>query len=177
MRKLSAVAVAVLVLGLGGQAFAQGRTATASGSTSVKVIQPISLSSGAELRFGQLVQPASFSTVNVNETGTIDIAGVNPIALAGITQVGTGRGNGTFSVSGEANASFNLSFDTSTTLTRTGGSETMVVASVRRTGPSGVQVLSNTGTATYGLGGTLEVKANQAIGPYTGTITITATYQ
>jgi hypothetical protein len=179
MRKLTAIAVAVTALGLGGQAYAAGNTNSAGATSSTTVIAPITITKTADLRFGQFVQPTSGGQIDINVGGVVDLTGITPSGLTSITQLGTGRGAGAFSVTGQAGRVYLVTLPpgAETFLTRSGGAETMKVSSIRRTGGTANRTLSATGTDTLGLGGTLEVGANQAIGAYTGTITLTVTYQ
>jgi hypothetical protein len=177
MRKLTAIAVAVSALGLGGQAYAAGNTANAQAGVGVTMIIPIAITKTADLRFGQFVQPTSAGQIDINASGVVDLTGLTPSGLTAITQLGSGRGAGSFNVTGQANRSYTVALPGSVTLTRISGTETMTVSSVRRTGGTSVRALSATGTDTLGLGGTLGVSANQAVGAYTGTITMTVTYQ
>jgi hypothetical protein len=81
-----------------------------------------------------------------------------------------------FSVTGENNASFNITLPANNTvqLTRTGGTEKMNVNSF--THNASLQ-LSGTGTATFKVGATLEVNANQVAGEYSGSFSVTVAYQ
>jgi Domain of unknown function (DUF4402) len=177
MRKLLAIAVAVTALGLGGQANAAGNTANAGATSSTTVITPITITKTADLRFGQFVQPTVGGQIDINASGTVDLTGITPAGLTSIVQLGSGRGAGSFNITGQALRVYLVLLPSTAILTRIGGAETMTVSAVRRTGGIANRTLSATGTDTLGLGGTLVVDAFQAIGAYSGSIIMTVTYQ
>jgi hypothetical protein len=179
MRKLTAIAVAVSALGLGGQAYAAGNTANAQAGVGVTMIVPIAITKTADLRFGQFVQPPSYGEILIPQGGGTPDLSQMPAGYATIVQLGAGRGRALFDVAGQVGATYTVALPASVTLTRVGGTETMNVTGIGRTGSSGVQTFGSTGTMQYGVGGKLEVSVGgpQAVGAYTGTITMTVTYQ
>ena len=95
-----------------------------------------------------------------------------------ITQVGTGRGPGTFLLSGSPNRQTDIVLPASFTIAN--GAQTMTVNTLNHnsnTNGGGKLKLDATGTAVLIVGATLNVAANQAVGPYSGTYTITVAFQ
>ena len=169
MKKSIMVAAALIVAGFAGNAFAQN-SATANGTANATIIAPISISSpennGGALDFGNIVSTSNGGTVsesggNDNYTGD---AGSNP----GANNAGTIQ-DAVFDVTGADNAYFAYSSSSVTGLP--------AGFSVSLTGADNLSAqLSNTGTYTITVGGTLTVPANAGAQNVSGTWTETAQY-
>ena len=119
-----------------------------------------------------------FGTIG-NATSTVS---VNPGAL------GPGQSAATIAVAGSAAASVQVSA-TSTTLTATGGgtipfTSSLYVSATGANDPSGAMIWGSSASITLTaagdyylwLGGSINVSANQQPGAYSGTVTVSVTY-
>lgn len=139
-----------------------------------KVIAPITLenTSSTPLDFGTIARSSVSGTVTVPTSGNrTSTGGVGVLSSSSFSRA-------PFSVTGENDANFNIALPVNGTvvLTRVSGSETMPVntfASSIGTSPT----LSSSGTATFEIGATLTVGANQFAGEYTGEFAVTVAYQ
>jgi hypothetical protein len=155
-------------------AHAQNSSST-SASGSATVIQPISISPTSPLAFGTIVKPndASVATVTVDPgTGVRTIAGGAAAGLGTTTAAG-------FAIVGEGGSAYNVSIPTQINLVS--GSNTLVVAATNNStatilGGAGASV-GTTSTNTFGVGGSFNISNGTPSGAYTGTFTVTATYQ
>jgi hypothetical protein len=168
--------VALLLAGASMPAYAtNGGSASASESSTVTIIRPISVTAnGNGLQFGTLVAPLSGSgTATVDpSTGNINYSGLDHASGA------TGRAD--FTVNGEAGQAFTLVVPTSVTMAGPGTNIVVTTTSNVATG-STVQTLGGTFPAAgtpldVGVGGTITIPSGQASGAYSGTVTVTATY-
>lgn len=156
---------------------AHAAPAKASGASRALVVAPGSVVPLNALRFGQFMQPATAGTLTITVTSTVSATG----GVAGnqnITQVGTGRGPGTFLLRGSPNRQTDITLPASFTIAN--GTKTMTVTNLNHntnTNGGGKLKLDATGTAVLIIGATLNVAANQAFGPYSGTYTITVAFQ
>lgn len=172
-RQLAAVACAVAALTHSEQACAEKATAT---TTATVLATPVVLTKTADLSFGKFATGAAGSiTISTSGVRTVS-GGVLPAADGGAMTAAT------FVVSGDRGAVYSITHGGTTTLSRTAGSETMVMTKFSDVSAAN----ATTGTAAGGtldagaqsiyVGGTLAVGANQAGGAYTGTISVTVEY-
>lgn len=167
---LLAVAATALATGSANAAPAQ-----ASGFAQANVITPGVIVPLAILRFGQFIRPATAGTLTVDIAGAVTTTG-GITGTTTIAQTGTGRGPGSFGLRGSPNRQVDIVLPGSSTIAS--GLQTMTVnAFTANTNGGGKIKLDATGNATLIIGATLNVGANQAVGNYTGTYTITVTFQ
>jgi hypothetical protein len=167
---LHAAAVAAGILG----PHAFGVAATATATASAVIVEPISISTTANLSFGQ-IDASTTGTVTVDTSGARHANGVR---LAGGTPAAA-----TFSISGGAGLAYTIGYSgTSTTLTN--GSDTLQLNIVSDLGgaatASGAPVANGTlgaGPTVLRIGGTLGVTAGTRPGTYTGAIAAAVQYQ
>jgi hypothetical protein len=174
-RLIVGAAAAALAAGLAGGACAQNsaqQTTTATGT----IFQPIQLAKNSDLSFGTVVRPASGSGVVIiaqadgarTLTGSGFLLATGPNALAArASYTVTGEGGQTFAITVPAN--FNM--------TRIGGSETIQVT-LTPTATTGLlsSTLGNTGTTTFGVGGSIPVANTTQSGAYSGTFNVIVAY-
>lgn len=160
---LAAVAVPASALA------APGKTSTMTGSASATLIQPISIAAINPLRFGIMAQPATAGTITVSTSGAVSTTG-GMVGNTAIAQGSSGPQAGTFRVVGDPGRQFFVTLPTSTTVSKTGASMTINLFTV------GALAGSPLGTLDIAVGGTLAVQAAQAVGTYTGTYQVTASY-
>ena len=159
-------AVSVLTLGYAEVWAAQ---ATGEGNISAKIVAPVTVMEAQRLDFGTILAPTG-SSIEV----TISATDGTRTATDASKLVGTNKGKaGLFNVTGAENQSMTINEPCSATLTGTGGS-TMTVDTFA-TDPNDKLTLSGT-SGQIKVGADLTVNADQAVGDYTGTYTITVSY-
>jgi len=136
------------------------------------VIAPISIvnTGSTPLDFGTIARSSTAGTVTITPVGgQSPSGGVSVLSSSGFSAA-------PFAVTGENDASFNITVPSNSTveLTRSGGSETMAVNDFAH---NSTLVLSGTGAGTFSVGATLYVNADQIAGDYTGSFAITVAYQ
>ncbi len=163
--------VALLLAGAASPAFAQA-TANASGSGSVTIFQPITVTKNADLKFGNIVRPSSGTgSATVTTTGTRST--VNAVGLAS----GDTPQAAQFTVDGEGGQAFTLNVPASFNITS--GVNTISVTTSQDVA-NGTQTLSgglgSPGSKVVKVGGSIPVNDTTASGLYSGTFSVTATY-
>lgn len=146
-------------------ALAAGNTQTQQGTATATVIAPITLqhTNGAAIGFGKFT------------TGTGGTVVVSPTGAGSVTDDVTfvsGNANtaDAFTVGGEANRTFAIS-------TTSGSVSNGAVTMTFTTTPSAATgTLSNSGAASFTVGGTLSVPGTASAGNYSGTYNATVTY-
>ncbi|WP_068075831.1 DUF4402 domain-containing protein [Novosphingobium lentum] len=147
---------------------ASGNTANATGSATAIIVSPIRIThnAGASLNFG---------TVTAGTGGTVVVSQAGGGSVTG--DVGTVAGNSNsadaFTVTGDLIRAFNISTSTGNTVS-TGGALPSTMAFSLSAPSTGALLL---GTYALNVGGTLTVGAAQAAGSYSGSYTVTVTYQ
>jgi len=150
-----------------GAAFAQvGSSATATASAFAKVITPITITKTADLNFGTIISgPAG--------TVTVTPAGVETAAGASIVSPNPNVSAAQFNVTGEPSTAYSISLPSSITISN--GAQTMTVDNFSST-PTPNGLLSGLGAQSLQVGARLNVLANQAVGSYSGTFSVTVAY-
>lgn len=168
MRKLKLITLIIATLGFAKVSFSQNY------NINFKIVPSFSLTNTTPLDFGGVVASATAGTVVFNPTNSVRTAtgGVTmPAGLSGSPSIAE------FSVLGRKNKYYNISFPQGqVTITKAGGGATMTVDSFTLN-VSSQRRLSNQGTDMFKVGATLNVGASQTPGVYTGTYTVTVTYQ
>ena len=158
-------AVSVLTLGYAEVWAAQ---ATGTGNIRAKIVAPVNVTETQGLDFGTILAPTDSA-----KTVTISTGGSRSDGGSGIlVNTNTGKA-GLFNVTGADSQTMTINVPSSATLTGTGGS-TMTVDTFA-TDPNGKLTLSGT-SGQIKVGADLTVNADQAVGDYTGTYTITVSY-
>ena len=166
MLKKILVAGTLAMLSPGVALAASGSTATATGTANATVVAPLQIThtAGAAINFGSFTAGTGGS-IAVSQAGAVTAGGdVGPLS-------GTTATADAFTVIGSNLRAFTISTSTGNTVSN--GTATMaLVLSAPTTG-----TLSAAGSFTLRVGGTLTVAAAQAPGAYTGSYTVTVTYQ
>lgn len=145
-------------------------TANGSVNSSANVVRILSVSSTSDLSFGTFAAGSSAGTVVMSASG-------NRSATGGVTLVSSAGGSqGTVSLTGTPNTSYSVTFPGSVTLTATSGTATMNLGTFTTTMTSNQGLLNSGGSGSFGIGGTLNVAANQPIAVYVGSFTVTLSY-
>jgi spore coat protein U-like protein len=165
----SGTAFAVLSA-LAAPAWAQNNSASVTTTGSTTIAAPITLTQNSTLRFGSLVRPTSNS--NVVTVDTLNCA----TALRGsgnASLISSTSGCATYTVGGESGQAFNVATDPTFDMSRSGGSEkiTVTLSKSASTGTIGQT------SADFKVGGSFPVDSTTVAGAYSGSFTVTATYQ
>ena len=164
-RSVSVLALAVAAP----QVWAQYST-SAEVNASATVVRTLAVTSTSELSFGTFAAGNAPGTLTMTATG-------NRSATGGVTMVATNLGsNATVNLAGTPGTSFSVSLPTTVSLSAATGSATMSLGSFSTTLTGSQGSLNTSGTTSFGIGGTLSVNANQAIGTYSGSFTVTLNY-
>ncbi|MCZ8171753.1 MAG: DUF4402 domain-containing protein [Brevundimonas sp.] len=141
---------------------------SATANATAEVLSTLTLTADTPLNFGQIA---------ANTGGSVTVNADSTTAFTGsVISTGT-RAPAGFTVTGTPGASVVVSLPASATLTRTGGTETMSITNFNANPPAGFQLAPVTGSATFGVGGTLGVASGQAAGVYSGTFSVSVEYQ
>jgi hypothetical protein len=173
MRRSLKGVIGTVVLLTAGHAHAQSyTTATTSATASATILQPITLVKSTDLAFGSMVRPSTGSNViTVSElTGVRSLTGGGDAALGAATNT-----RATYSVGGDGGATFSVTIPPSVTLVRSGGTETLPVTLASSAG-TGTLSAGTTGTANFGVGGSLPLSTTTVPGSYSGTFNVTVGY-
>ena len=159
----------VIILGtllfLAPAVLAQGDSSSATGQAAATIIKPISCAKVADLDFGTIISNASDGSVTVKANGGAQTD------QGGATIFEPGN-RASFTVKGEAEYQFNLTYDSQVELTNGANSMTATLESDLEDGGS----LDGNGDATFHIGGTLAVPGDSASGDYLGTFQVTVSY-
>ena len=147
-------------------------TASTSANSSITVYQPISIAKDRNLEFGRVVRPSSGAgSVTIANDGTRTPAGgvvglTSTTSAAGFTVTGEGASLVAISIP----ATFQL-MNGAVPLTVTTTNDLATPASTALSGS-----LGGTGTKSFNVGGSVPITDTTASGAYSGSFTVTATY-
>lgn len=146
---------------------------TETGTAIATVVRSISLEEDSALSFGAIVRPSSGSaTVTVNaSTGDRTFTG-SAVGLAVPAPM-----RATYTVQGEGARTVSINVPTTITMTRSGGGTLTITTTKTFSGtPSLSGSVGGDGTYSFGVGGSMPLTSSTSPGAYSGTFTITATY-
>ncbi len=134
------------------------------------VLRPLSLLKKTDMDFGDLLSSATAGTAVIDPvTGAVTTTG-------GVTAVPAATSPAVFVGAGSRNAPYQIRLPKNPiTLTRAGGTETMIVSNWTLDGPSNRKIGANQ-AFEFNIGAQLSVAANQADGTYVGTFDVTVHY-
>ena len=170
-RNLTALAAMGLIVGASGSAVAADATGNASVAIQNQAITLIPIV-GQDLNFGTVLPFGRTGHVTVWENGTHQASNAHIADTNGISTSG-------FTVSGVNSAPYAISLPASNTVTLTSNvdpADTMTITGFIRTGYTDQRVLDANGDGTFSVGATLNVGSNQPAGTYSGTYTVTVSY-
>lgn len=145
-------------------------SATDDATATARIITKITLEKDIDINFGTIAQTTTGGTVTL--TAASDEASYSNTASV-IASSTESRAH--FNVAGEANATYGITLPSNATLTRTDGSETMIVSNFV-TGTLTGNTLTD-GEDDFYVGAKLTVEGNQVPGQYTGSFDVTVTYE
>lgn len=169
-RKILAAAVGLAAVGAS-PAAAQNSSASVTTNGSATIAAPISLTENSSLRFGSLVRPTTGTNSVVLDTATCApaLSGGGDAALISST-----AGCATYTATGETGQAFNISTGATTfDMTRAGGSDTITVTLSKSAATGTIGQASK----DFKVGGSFPVSATTVAGAYSGTFSVTVTYQ
>lgn len=161
-----AVVLAGVFAGAGLGAY-QAHAATATANGTATVMTPIAISADVDLDFG------AFSALT-GGTVVISTAGARSATGAVVLSASDTGNAASFTVTGQADATYAITLPPSATLTHADTVTTMTVGTFT-SNPSSTGTLT-AGTETLTVGGTLTVASSQAAGSYTGTFDVSVEY-
>lgn len=168
MKKTNIFAAAAVFAMLAAAVEAEAADATASAAATITA--PIAIAKTSDLEFGLIAPSASAGSVSVSATGT-RTSDANVDLLSGDTPAAA-----SFAVSGTANQTFSLVVPASATLSATGGSGGADMTATLADDAGATPTLDGSGASTVNVGATLAVGANQAADTYSGSFTVTVSY-
>jgi len=167
MKRLSCASAIAAVVALASTLPGRAQT-TNSVTGSITVVQPVlDVTKNSDLAFGSVVRPTSGS-------GTITIdANSGNVTTSNLARIGNTATRAAFSVTGQASSNVQVTYPTSITLTRSGGSETLTV---NVTSTMGGGQIGSGGTVSFYLGGQATLQYNTVPGAYSGVFNVTVAY-
>lgn len=170
---LIAGAAALASMAVASTAAAQA-TANGTGSASVKIITPISITPSAtqKLSFGVVVPNTSTGTVIVTPAGAGSATGGATLLASSTTSAQA------FTVAGEPSQTYTLDLPASSVNLTDANNHTVSVdtwtTDLVRT--NNLATLDNSGAGAFNVGATLNVPANAPAGTYSGSFVVTVAY-
>jgi hypothetical protein len=163
---LLSLAIAAVALSLATGAFAQ---ASANANATATIASTIGITKTADMNFGKMLAGTGGTVVLSTASGRTATGGV--VLVAGTPAVTAAA----FTVTGEPNATYNVTIPTGN-VTLTSGGSTMV-ANAFTSNPAGTAGSLNAGgTQTLMVGATLTVGNAQAVGTYSGSFDVSVAY-
>ena len=169
MKKILFVAAIAAGLSGGAAQAATGNSATGTGTANAVVVGPLQIThnTGAALNFGSFTAGTG-GTVSVTSAGVASATG--DVGLV----TGSTPTADAFTVVGTPNRAFGIVASSSNTVSTGGANPATMPFTVSAANSAS---LTAGGTFALAVGGTLTVGSGQAAGAYTGTYTVTVTYQ
>jgi hypothetical protein len=173
-RKIIIIAAAALAAAVASPVLAQSSAST-TGTGSITVIRPITITKNADLAFGAVVRPATGSgTAVVSAAGARSVTG----GVVGLSS-GATPAAAQFTVSGEGGQSISVTIPA--TFSMANGADTLTVTTSNNlTGSASAQTLSNAtgaaGTLVFNVGGSVPIASTTPTGLYSGSFTVSAAY-
>lgn len=145
---------------------------TATGS--LTIVQPLTITKDADLRFGSIVKPSTSGSVAISTAGARSVTdGVQGLSGGDTPQAAR------FTVAGAGGRALSIQIPPSITLS-SGTHALLVTTTSNLTGAMAAQVLSGTpetsGTLEVRVGGSVALASTTEPGIYTGVLTVSAAY-
>ena len=138
-------------------------------NATAEVMTPISISKTADLRFGKF-SALTGGTVIIGTDGARSASGA---VILSSTDAG---GAASFTVSGDANATYAVTLPADATITHTVDNTKTMSVGTFTSNPSGTGTLSGAGSQVLAVGSVLTVGSAQTVGSYSGTFDVTVEY-
>lgn len=161
----------IVIIGFSSISFAQPPS-NVSAFCTIRILKPMTITKDLDLRFGTVV------TGNAAGTVVIGITGAAVRNLGTYTDIVTGAdsfGAAQFTVRGTPNERFGVSLPVVNVLL-TGPGTSLIVNAFTTNHDSSVDRLNGLGNKIILVGATLNIPANQLAGAYSGTFSVTVSY-
>ena len=160
---------ALLVLSVPARSAAAPVSATQKPTGKTLLLFPLTVQKVQDLDFGYLSVTTAGTAIINPETDVLTTTG-------GVLSIGGSPHSALFAGSAKSSSVVNIKIPKqSITLTRVGGTETMIVSNFTLQGQDKRAIAAQT-VFTFRVGGTLNVAANQVEGTYVGTFDVTVQY-
>ncbi len=169
MRKTVLLLASLFVMVLATQRVNAQNQASVSANATATIVKSISIEKIADLQFGKIIAGSTAGQVQIQTDGSRTIAAGDVVLF----NQGSDHQAAAFKTIGSPNATYSLSFSSSVSLTGPTGSDPMTVDGFVH---NATRTLSDAGEESFKVGATLHVGANQAVGEYEGTFSVTAAY-
>jgi hypothetical protein len=157
--------LAPCVLGLA-SAGASAQSASGDVNASATLVRSLQILSSSGLSFGTMSPGATQGTVVIDPAGARSASG-------GVTLVSTNAGSASsVSLQGTPALTYSVALPETVTLTSSGGAS-MTLSSLTTNLQSNSGSIGSNGSGNFGIGGTLNVAASQAVAEYSGTFQVT----
>lgn len=172
-RIFAAAAAFVVLAAVSSPVLAQSASTTGTGS--ITVIRPLTITKTSDMKFGTVVRPTTGSgTVVLSAAGARSVTGGVVGLASGDTPVAAA-----FTVAGEGGQSVSITIPATFTMI-SGADSLTVTTSNNLTGSASAQTLSNAlaaaGSLSFAVGGSVPISSTQTTGTYTGSFTVSAAY-
>ena len=146
-------------------------TDNATASAGARIITPLTIKNDKALEFGDIISGANANTVKITPAGVRSATNNNALLVTASRTPQAAQ----FTVVGEASLGYTVLISESITLTGATTSETMTVNNFDHDATGTLD--ATTGEETFSVGADLIVGKTQASDIYTGSFTVTVTYQ
>ena len=166
MRKIiSIVTLITAVVAVSTTANAQ-ESATGTGTTTTRIVAPITITGGSLLSFGDVAATLSTATVTVSTEGTRSQS--NPQSIPASSVANAGVSSSIFTVGGEPSYTYSITLpaDNDIILVNADLTTENMKLTAFESSPSATGVIAADGTQELKVGATLQVGAGQATGNY-----------
>lgn len=139
---------------------------------STTIIQPLTISKGADLSFGRIVKPTTGSgTVSMSASSDVVAAGAGAVALGGIN---TSRAK--FAIAGEGGQAISLTVPASVQLTHGSDAIAVTLTPDLTATPTLSGALGTQGGLALNIGGSFTIPNTASTGNYSGRFNVTVSY-
>jgi hypothetical protein len=170
-RYFAAMAAAAAAVAVAAPALAQSAQTTGSGS--INVVRPLTITKNADLHFGSVMRPSSGNgTVTVSTAGARSFSG----PVTGMN-VGATPQAAEFKVDGEGGQSVSITVPQSFQIAN--GSDSLQVLTTNNLSGNTLALnnaVGSSGSATFKVGGSVPISNGTPLGTFTGTFTVSAAY-
>lgn len=146
------------------------QAATGAGTGTATIVVPITITPVLDLAFGKLDAKGG-GTVNMTVAGVRSIASGNTVLM----NTNDTHNQATFTIGGEANATYAITLPADSVVTLTGPGTAMAVDGFV-SNPAATGTLSGAGAQTVNVGAVLTVGNAQTAGAYTGSFNVIVEY-
>lgn len=165
--KLFVALSGIMALGVSVPAVAQ----SASGSGSIKIVRPLTVTKDTDMAFGTIIRGAGTVALTAADSTVRSVTG-------DLGVVGLGQTAAKFTLDGEGAQTVSVNVPATFDMTNSSTSGTLTVTTSKDIGATTTlsSTLGSAGTKVFYIGGSIPITATTASGAYSGTFTVTASY-